>query len=418
MDRIFVYPGAIPQDTDILNSNRNPMIALGYLAQACLGSGTIVDGLACNPTIPASLTVNIGPGSIFSLQTIDSTAYGSLAADFDPLLKIGANPFGVTSLILTPPVASGFTINYVVEANFSETDTNATVIPYYNAATPSQPFSGPNNSGANQNTLRQQRVALQLKAGTPGPTGSQVTPAPDLGWVGLYVIPVSNAQTTITSGNISVYPAAPFLANKIPSIPAGVVLPLTTSGTFVVPPGIYGIDAELWGAGGGSGGTFGAGTSSVGGGAGGYTRGKLAVTPGQSILYTVGTGGTAGASASTPGNGGNGTGSTFLTLSATGGAGGGGSNSGLAVGVANGGVGTGGYLNITGGTSSGACLISGTTIIVSQGGQTYGTPPTHIGANPSSAGGLPGFFPGGGAGGALNQAGGAAGANGFIILRY
>ena len=34
MDRILVYPGNIPLDTDILNTNRNSMVALGYLAQA------------------------------------------------------------------------------------------------------------------------------------------------------------------------------------------------------------------------------------------------------------------------------------------------------------------------------------------------------------------------------------------------
>ena len=40
MDRILVYPGNIPLDTDILNTNRNSMVALGYLAQAILGTGT------------------------------------------------------------------------------------------------------------------------------------------------------------------------------------------------------------------------------------------------------------------------------------------------------------------------------------------------------------------------------------------
>ncbi len=61
MDRILVYPGSIPLDTDLLNTNRNGMIALGYLAQAVLGTGTVVDGLVCSPTIPASLSVTVGP---------------------------------------------------------------------------------------------------------------------------------------------------------------------------------------------------------------------------------------------------------------------------------------------------------------------------------------------------------------------
>ena len=92
MDRILVYPGSIPLDTDILNTNRNSMIALGYLAQAILGSGTVVDGLACSPTAPASMTVSVGPGSITQLTVVDTLAYGSLPADTtDPLLKFGVN---------------------------------------------------------------------------------------------------------------------------------------------------------------------------------------------------------------------------------------------------------------------------------------------------------------------------------------
>ncbi len=57
MDRILVYPGSIPLDTDMLNTNRNTMVALGYLAQAILGGNTVVDGLVCSPTAPASMTV-------------------------------------------------------------------------------------------------------------------------------------------------------------------------------------------------------------------------------------------------------------------------------------------------------------------------------------------------------------------------
>ena len=64
MDRNIVYPGSIPLDTDLLNINRNNMVALGYLAQAVLGTSIVVDGLACAPTTPASLTVVVGPGSI------------------------------------------------------------------------------------------------------------------------------------------------------------------------------------------------------------------------------------------------------------------------------------------------------------------------------------------------------------------
>ena len=82
------------------------------------------------------------------------------------------------------------------------------VLPYYNAANPAQPYSGPNNSGVAQNTHRIQRVQLQLKAGAPAPTGTQATPPVDNGWAGLYVITVGYGQTAVTAANISTLPTA------------------------------------------------------------------------------------------------------------------------------------------------------------------------------------------------------------------
>lgn len=67
-----------------------------------------------------------------------------------------------------------------------------------------------------------------------------------------------------------------------------------TDGTFVVPDNIYSIRVEAWGAGGGGANEFG-GSSESGGGAGGYGFIQKAVTPGQSIPYTVGVGGLGGA---------------------------------------------------------------------------------------------------------------------------
>ena len=216
MDRGIVYPGAIPQDSDILNINRRVMIALGYLAQAVMGTNvTVVDGLAAIPTSPATLTVNIGQGSIFSLQTIDANSYGSLSSDSNPLLKIGINPEGVTAFTMTAPTTSGFSQNYLIEAAFEEQDTGLTTLPYYNSANPSQPYSGPGNSGTPQNTLRSETVQLQMLSGTPATTGTQTTPAVTAGWVGLYIVTVNFGQTQITSTSIAVHPAATFLGGKM-----------------------------------------------------------------------------------------------------------------------------------------------------------------------------------------------------------
>jgi hypothetical protein len=92
MDRTIVYPGSIPQDTDILSVNRNAMLAVGYLAQMALGTAVVADGLACTPTAPASMSVLIGPGSITSFGPVDSTPYGSLPADTTQnVVKMGIN---------------------------------------------------------------------------------------------------------------------------------------------------------------------------------------------------------------------------------------------------------------------------------------------------------------------------------------
>jgi hypothetical protein len=257
MDRIIVYPGGIPLDTDLLSTNRNAMVALGYLAQAALGSGTVVDGLACLPTSPALLTVNVGPGSIAQMTVLEANPYGSLAADTtDPLVKVGINT-GTTSFALAAPTTSGQSINYLIQATLLESDINPVVLPYYNAANPAQPFSGPNNSGTPQNTERSQRASLQLKAGAPAITGTQSTPPVDSGWVGLYVIAVNFGQSQITAAGITTLPTAPFIAFKLNALRPGFAntQTFTTSGTFTVPAGVTRCKVTVVGAGGGGAGS-------------------------------------------------------------------------------------------------------------------------------------------------------------------
>ena len=143
MDRQIVYPGSIPLDTDLLSIQRNIMVALGYLTQATLGSSPVVDGLGCAPTNPASLTISVGPGSVALASVIDGSPFGSLAADtIDPLIKMGVNA-APTSFTLTAPVTSGQSTNYLIQANLLENDSTPVVLPFYNAANPAQPFSGP-----------------------------------------------------------------------------------------------------------------------------------------------------------------------------------------------------------------------------------------------------------------------------------
>jgi hypothetical protein len=221
MDRKIVYAGAIPLDTDLLTPQRNAMTALGWLLQSVMGTATGVVGLACAPTAPPSLTVNVGPGAIWSLEEIDQNAYGSLAPDTSPLMKMGILPEAAgTNFTLTAPTTSGQSINYLIEATFQEADGTPIVLPYVNPANPSQPFAGPNGNEVAQNTARQQLVELQLKAGAPASTGSQTTPPVDSGFVGLWVVTVAFGQTTITAGSIAGYPGAPFVPQTLPQISA------------------------------------------------------------------------------------------------------------------------------------------------------------------------------------------------------
>jgi hypothetical protein len=357
LDRGIVYPGQIPLDVDILSANRNALIAIGYALQATLGTGIYADGLACNPTLPASMQVTIGLGSLTTMSTIDASAYGTIAADLDNLVKMGINPFGSTSFTLTAPGTSGQSINYLIEAQLLESDGLPISLPYYNAAAPSQPFTGPNNNQAQQNTVRIQRVGLQLKAGSPSAAGTQQTPTVDAGWVGLYTLTVNFGQTTVTATSITVYPGAPFIGAKIPAlapffsptftgIPAaptapagtsttqiattafmgnyghfGTSVPLIVSQSWTVPAGVFKIFIKVQAAGGGASVSISTQVGGAGGGGGGYAEGIFGVTPGAVLAVIIGTGGAGGVVGVNP-NGSTG-GTTAVTgyIQATGGLG-------------------------------------------------------------------------------------------------
>lgn len=194
----------------------------------------------------------------------------------------------------------------------------------------------------------------------------------------------------------------------------------TSSGTFTVPPGVYSIDGEVWGGGGGGGGTWGAGSVSLAGAGGGYTRFRLAVVPGQNIPIVVGAGGTAGAANSgSPTSGGTGGSSSANgTIVATGGGGGPGALNGIATGSVPGGVGSGGYVNITGTGGGTGFLLAGSTYLAGFGGGTFGTSNDGPLIANSSAAGAAGIFPGGGATGSLAQANGGAGAQGLVTITW
>ena len=206
MDRSIIYSGQVPQTTDLLTTNKQTMIALAKLCSDLFGTATLISGLGCVPTSPASMSVNINPGQIYQLTTVDGTAYSAIAADTThSILKQGIL-MDAQSFALTAPGTPGYSQNYLIQATYLDNDTNNTVLPYYNSANPSQAFNGPGGNGTSQPTTRAGQVSLQLVAGTAATTGTQTTPAVTTGYVGIAVITVANGQSTITAGNISAYP--------------------------------------------------------------------------------------------------------------------------------------------------------------------------------------------------------------------
>ena len=215
MDRQLVYPGQIPLDTDLLNAQKNAMIGLAKLAEAVLGTSTLVQGLSCNPTAPTSMTVDVDPGQIYALESIDASAYGALAADTTHQIVKQGVALDKTNLSCPAPGTAGYSINYLIQAAYQDADANSTVLPYYNASNPAQAYSGPNNSGTAQYTVRQGQCVVSAKAGVAANTGSQTTPSPDAGYVGLFVVTVADTDTTLSAGNISQIAGAPFIPHTL-----------------------------------------------------------------------------------------------------------------------------------------------------------------------------------------------------------
>ncbi len=418
MDRNIVYPGSIPLDTDILYPNRNAMVGIAALTAAALGSNVVADGLACTPTVPASLSVTVAPGSITQLTTVDATSYGSLAADVaDQIVKTGIN-LQATSFTLAAPATSGQSINYLIEAAFSETDTDPVVLPYVNAANTSQPYSGPDNSGTAQNTQRIQRVQLQVKPGVAAAAGTQATPAMDSGWVGLYVVTVNYGQTAITAANIATSIGAPFLSYKLPALRPGFsqMAVFTSSGTFTVPNGVTSARVTVIG-GGGSGG-YHSTMPSGGGGAGGQAMGIVTgLVAGQTVTVSVGAG---GAVPSSPGTGNTGGTSSFGSyMSASGGMGGNGGTSSTQFANAggNGGTASGGQVNNAG--SMGTDSIT----VACRGGDGGGPGNGRGTSGGSPAISAPGYGGGGGGGSCTTGSSpvglaGGAGGPGLVTVEY
>jgi hypothetical protein len=227
MDRLTNYFGQVPLETDLLKTNQNAMVGLAKFSAGVLGATTIVNGFTCTPTTPASLNVLLTAGEVYQVENLEASTWSSLTTDTHSIVKQGLllDPltFGIT-----PPGTVGFSQNFLVEVQYADLDTGSTILPYFNTTPPTVvggivipplPFSGPGNLGTAQNTVRKGIAAAQVKAGIAATTGTQTTPTQDAGWTGIFVVTVANGAATITSGNITQVPNAPFILCTLPNVP-------------------------------------------------------------------------------------------------------------------------------------------------------------------------------------------------------
>lgn len=207
MDRKIVYPYEQLADTDILQLNKGAYIALSKLASAILGTSTLLNGFTCTQTSPASMSVEVSAGEMYSLQATDATPYGSIPADAEQIVKQGISS-ATTVLNCSAPTTPGFSINYLVQIAFLTTDTDSG----------SRQFKNPDTGQITtllKNQTRKDGVNITLKAGAAAETGSQNTPTPDAGYTGIWVITVDSGQSAITNSDISVYPGANFITERL-----------------------------------------------------------------------------------------------------------------------------------------------------------------------------------------------------------
>lgn len=184
------------------------------------------------------------------------------------------------------------------------------------------------------------------------------------------------------------------------------------SGHFTVPPGVTKISVELYGAGGGGGSEILSSTpflSGAGGGSGAYTRTVLMVNPSDSLIISVGTGGTGGSSSGTGASPG---GDTTIArgtviLASAGGGGGAGVSTTAGIPGTGGATDTNAAISHTGKPGGGSASIAAVT---------GGTPSAPGGPGYTPLGFAPGDIGAGGQG--SSESNGGLGAAGYVVITW
>jgi hypothetical protein len=205
MDRNILTIGEQFDASDFCQTNKNSYIAIAKLAAAILGTDTLLNGFTCTQNVVPNLNVLVGPGEIYQTAAVDTTPYGDLPVDSHIILKQGVNldPLPTNPFTFTAPVTPGDSVNYLIEFALEEDDINPENREFYEAAPQVV------------DTIRQDSVFVKALAGTPAPTGTQTTPAPEAGFVGGFVVTIDYGQTTIVNSDIAVYASAPFITETL-----------------------------------------------------------------------------------------------------------------------------------------------------------------------------------------------------------
>jgi hypothetical protein len=233
MNRAIIYTQEQVRSFDVLWGMKDTLYAAAFLQQDLAGGITsVVSGLAASQTSPASLSINLTAGRAYQQSALDGTTYGALPSDPTLVMQQGFSVAQSVALT-TGALSAGQSQWALVQAQFSQSDiiragdpTNG-VLYYWNSANPSQPFQGPGNTGAANNTERASICTVSVVYGAAATTGSEVPPTPAAGFIPLYLIDLTFGQTQITNSQIktagpsvgtgvpSNYPGAPFLAGLL-----------------------------------------------------------------------------------------------------------------------------------------------------------------------------------------------------------
>ena len=233
MERSVIDPMEQMRDFDFVMGAHDVLVALaGLCADICSTLPySVVGGLSAGQTTGGpTLSIVLTAGRIYQIAMSDAVAVGSIPQDTSLIVQQG---YAASQTITLVAPSAGQSQWNLIQAQFSQVDAvrdndpNGGIVPFYNAANPSQPTSN------SINTVRKGVCVLQVISGSPATTGSESPPLPTSGWVPLYLIDLAGGQTQITTNQILTagpsvgtgvsagYPYAPFLAGFLASHHSG-----------------------------------------------------------------------------------------------------------------------------------------------------------------------------------------------------